>query len=355
MMAVQDEQTSRIYTEGLDSAALKKAVFVAQFLPVSPDRRLIVDFGCMTGTVAALLKRAYPQDDVEGLDINPTYIREAEIRYGAEGVSFSLIDPGRGLPYVENSASAFAAQAVLHEIYTYNGFQHQPVVDTLNEMHRALEPGGRVIIRDPAKPDDPDEQLHITLNNTAGRNPHSLGELLQAPPSELSQAVLMRRFIHQYIPLQRNPSAQERVSQLNENQYIMPAWLISEFFRKRTFVYTPEYWDAEMKEQNAAFNADELRKLAIDAGFKQKNVFIVNGFEKDFYGKVTDIGTYGAKFLMDRALAMGYVESSSEKKIREYATHIKESEDIAIRDMNGRWVDQDERLPSHLYGLLVKE
>lgn len=220
------------------------------------------------------------------------------------------------MPYAENTVSAFSILSVLHEIYSYNKFQREPVLNLIIEMRKALIQGGRVIVREPAKPDNPDEFLHIILNGTEGNNPQDIESLLQTPPSQLSQAALFKRFLLQFKPLQ-NSTLIEKTTKIDENQYIMPAWLISEFFRKRKNTVTPEFFESEMEEQTNVFTIEGLRQLAQEAGFRDDKIQIISIFEEDFYGKV-------------------------------------EPEEITIKNSNGILIKQDERFPSHLHGTFIK-
>ena len=115
---------------GLDAA---ESALVEQFVPRAGT---VLDLGCGNGRVAlALAERGY---NVEGLDISPSMIEEAQAAAAAAGVDarFRVGDAVK-LPYDENELDAV--------VFACNGIGHltrDGKVACLIEVQRVLRPGG---------------------------------------------------------------------------------------------------------------------------------------------------------------------------------------------------------------------
>jgi hypothetical protein len=131
----------------------------------------------------------------------------------------------------------------------------------------------------------------------------------------------MRRFLLQFQPLTL-PQNQHLNGQLlghPDGSYELPAWLVGEFLRKRTFSDSQEHWNAEMGELNAPFTSDALAELAEVVGFPPAKVRTRDVFEADFYAE------------------------------------IKQDDGISICDADGVPVNQSQRLPSHIYAVFERD
>jgi ubiquinone/menaquinone biosynthesis C-methylase UbiE len=101
----------------------------------------IVDVGCGTGSFAILLKKQHPQILVAGIDPDAQALGIARAKASREGVD---IDWRQGfadaLP--AESADAVTSSLVFHQV---------PLAgkrSTMVAMHRALKPGGRLVLAD---------------------------------------------------------------------------------------------------------------------------------------------------------------------------------------------------------------
>jgi ubiquinone/menaquinone biosynthesis C-methylase UbiE len=97
----------------------------------------ILDIGCGTGTLAALLKRIHPQVEVLGLDPDPKALARAVRKAARAGfqIHFDLGFSGE-LPY---------ADASFDRVFSSYMFHHLEAGDrqkTLREVRRVLRPGG---------------------------------------------------------------------------------------------------------------------------------------------------------------------------------------------------------------------
>ena len=102
----------------------------------------LLDCGCGTGAMLALLSRAYPEKHFTGIDIAPGMIRAAEKKKLA-GVRFVTGDC-ESLPFHDSSFDA---------VICTMSFHHYPEpVQFLRNVRRVLRPGGRFILREMTGP-----------------------------------------------------------------------------------------------------------------------------------------------------------------------------------------------------------
>ncbi len=151
----------RVYAEGMEASAGEKA----RLLPfVKPG--VIVDLGCGVGTVLVLLRKEYPKSRLVGVDLSPEMIErcrervpDAELR--RHDVRLRLFDDG--------SIDTFVLCSVLHEVYSYNGYDTGAVRDTLRSCADALKPGGRLVLRDGVRP-HLDDEVYLSFLNEGTRS-----------------------------------------------------------------------------------------------------------------------------------------------------------------------------------------
>jgi SAM-dependent methyltransferase len=303
------------YVRGLDSAVSIKTAVMLERLP-EIEFAVLVDIGCMTGKLAHEIHGARPLWRVIGVDVNPEYIR-----LGADShpdITFLMGDPAKGLLLDPSSVDFFTASGVVHEIHTYNNFSDDAVVQAFANLRTQLKEEGRLILREPVKPANSGEILEVRLADSRPvRLPHPF-EREQAVLEELPPAELMRRFLSDFALFRRDPSLLTHVEETSPGIFRMPAWIIGEFIRKRTFSDSAEHWQAEMGEQNAPYSLAEMHEIARRAGFEADNISLEAAFEENFYGTIN-------------------------------------SEDgIEILDLHGRTIEQRQRFPSHVYGVLQK-
>ncbi len=111
------------------------------------SRRSVLDVGCGTGTLAIMMKQAYPDAGITGLDGDPQILdiarakarqRGLDIRF-SEGMSYAL-------PYPEQSFDVVVTSLMLHHL------SREAKESTAAEMYRVLKPGGVLVGLDFAEP-----------------------------------------------------------------------------------------------------------------------------------------------------------------------------------------------------------
>jgi ubiquinone/menaquinone biosynthesis C-methylase UbiE len=107
----------------------------------------VLDLGCGTGTLAIMVKQAYPATDVVGLDADPDMLKVASYksRQLNAPVKFDMGFTNR-LPYPDASFDRVLSSIMIHHLKTPDK------KETAREVFRVLKPGGQLHILDFGKP-----------------------------------------------------------------------------------------------------------------------------------------------------------------------------------------------------------
>jgi ubiquinone/menaquinone biosynthesis C-methylase UbiE len=140
----------------------------------------VLDVACGTGTLAIEIKKDHPQAKVTGIDGDRAILQRAKAKAKEAGVK---IDFQRGLsnelPYDGRSFDVVVSTLFFHHL------TDEAKADTAEEIRRVLRLGGRVLIADWGRPQDPLMRLFFlnvqildgftnTASNVAGRLPEFL-------------------------------------------------------------------------------------------------------------------------------------------------------------------------------------
>lgn len=110
----------------------------------------VLDVGCGTGTLAVEAAQAAPGVSVTGLDADPSILARARKRAAAAGLEIGF-DEGRSttLPYADASFDLVLSTLFFHHLPDEGKRQ------TADEIARVLRLGGRLVVADPGRPQDP--------------------------------------------------------------------------------------------------------------------------------------------------------------------------------------------------------
>ena len=110
----------------------------------------VLDLGCGTGTLAVAAARAAPDVTVTGIDADPSILARARERAVANGLEI-VFDEGRStqLPYADASFDLVLATLFFHHL------PDEEKRKTAAEVVRVLRPGGRLVVADVGRPQDP--------------------------------------------------------------------------------------------------------------------------------------------------------------------------------------------------------
>src|SRR4051794_33743129 len=144
------------------------------------DGESVLDLACGTGTLAIEIKKDHPKAKVAGIDGDRAILARARAKAREAGVK---IDFQRGLsselPYEARSFDAVVCTLFFHHL------TDEAKADTAEEIKRVLRLGGRVLIADWGRPQDPLMRMMFlkiqildgfanTASNVAGRLPEFL-------------------------------------------------------------------------------------------------------------------------------------------------------------------------------------
>ena len=103
----------------------------------------VLDLGCGTGTLTLMIKQAYPDAEVTGLDGDPKALEIARKKIAKSGPPIRL-DEGMAfsLPYPDNWFDHVFSGLLFHHLV------RQDKVRTLKEVVRVLVPGGELHVAD---------------------------------------------------------------------------------------------------------------------------------------------------------------------------------------------------------------
>lgn len=107
----------------------------------------ILDLGCGTGTLVIMIKKAQPEAEVIGLDIDPKILVFARSKVEREGLDIIFnLSTATELPYLDESFDRVVSSMVFHHLDRENK------VCALKEILRVLRPGGELHVADFGKP-----------------------------------------------------------------------------------------------------------------------------------------------------------------------------------------------------------
>lgn len=201
---------------------------------------VIADLGCGSGTVMELLHRKSPQSTLIGVDCSPEMLERCRRRF--RGVEIRKGDVADRL-FDAASIDTIVLCSIMHEVFSYKGYDYSAVRQTLRHGADALKPGGRLIIRDGVKPSKQDV-VYLTFLNAAAYD--------------------------KFVRFSREFGSSEVVWRLVDSRVQVARRDAMEFLSK--YIYDVN-WIHEVKEQFGVFTLDdwevELRKAGLKTIYRE--------------------------------------------------------------------------------------
>jgi ubiquinone/menaquinone biosynthesis C-methylase UbiE len=118
----------------------------------------VLDVGCGTGTLAVVAARAAEGVKVTGLDADGSILARARRRAAEAGLEIRF-DEGTStaLPYPDASFDVVLSTLMFHHL------PDEAKRETADEVARVLRPGGRLVVADPGRPQDPLMRVAVLL------------------------------------------------------------------------------------------------------------------------------------------------------------------------------------------------
>ncbi len=153
------------YGAQVDASLVQK---VEDLLPwVKPPR--IVDKGCGTGKLMVELSRRFPGASLVGVDLSRELLRRSDENTYAGGDVELVAGDAADQQLPDGSADTVIFSSIMHEIYSYSGYDKGRIDRALASAARELKPGGRLLIRDGISPDPRDVLLDLIDEPTAAQ------------------------------------------------------------------------------------------------------------------------------------------------------------------------------------------
>ena len=219
------------YGAQMDASLVQK---VEDLLPwVLPPR--IVDKGCGTGKLLVELSRRFPGASLVGVDLSREFLRRSdENTYAGGDVELVLGDASdQQLP--DGSADTVIFSSIMHEVYSYSGYDRSRVDRALASAARELRPGGRLLIRDGISPDAREVLLDLIDAASAAQFDRFAREFKHGQGAT-------------FTPVERRDGAVATMR--------LGAHLANEFLCKKDYL---KNWDIEVHEEYGVFTVDEWR------------------------------------------------------------------------------------------------
>ena len=219
------------YGAQMDASLVQK---VEDLVPwVLPLR--IVDKGCGTGKLLVELSRRFPGASLVGVDLSREFLRRSdENTYAGGDVELVLGDAAdQQLP--DGSADTVIFSSIMHEVYSYSGYDRARVDRALAAAARELRPGGRLLIRDGISPGPRDVLLDLMDAATAAQLDRFAREFKHGQGAA-------------FTPVEARDGATATVR--------LSAHLANEFLCKKDYL---KNWDIEVHEEYGVFTVDEWR------------------------------------------------------------------------------------------------
>lgn len=270
------DEAFRQYAVEMNRNVDEKTLVIDENLPELSKGDVVVDLGCASGQIVNHLAALHPEAKFVGLDLSFSFLDAVYKNSTEQPKNVQLIQAnGYELPFAKKSIKVFILSSFLHEIYSYEGigglsFSKENIALLFNGLKKCLAEGGKIIIKDPAKPEHPAEIQTMLIQETKGVTSTDYEELRKHKVSELSVYSRYIRFLHEFRALQNVPKLQEellkQVQDPKTDVFQLPAWVVSEFIRHRDLCVTDGNWDSEMMEQYGTLTRKELRVLTGNLG-----------------------------------------------------------------------------------------
>lgn len=250
------EQGFKIYAKGMEASAVEKARFM---LFVKPSA--IAEMGCGNGTVLELLSQNFPDSKIVGVDISDTMLEMAGKREYTNGnVDIKKGDATQKI-FDDASLDTIVFCSIMHEIYTYNGYDRKKVEQTLKNAAKMLKNNGRIIIRDGVMCENDIVYMKFRNKKTEEK---------------------FRRFAEEFGPHKIRYHEEKGMVRLARND-------AREFMSK--YMYGAN-WDIEVKEQFGFYNLEQYRQVLEKHGFRiiEAYSYLIPWLKETHYSK--DIELY---------------------------------------------------------------
>ncbi len=218
----------------------------------------ILDIGCCNGDLVLGLKRVFPSHQFIWIDLDTSFIAEAQERAQAEWIDAEFIcwDASRLHQIRDGSIDMIILSSVIHELFSYwwNKFDTWFLKKVFLEFQRILRSRWAIVGRDPAMPHNPQQKFKLAFTE---QDVDSWGEI-----QTLSLLGKWKRFLWDFAPARGQDVSIDT----------SPLWLINEFLRHIKFARSEERWAFELREQYGVMTEAQWWEFIWELGFRVWNI-----------------------------------------------------------------------------------
>lgn len=267
----RSQKGQEIYVESMEKSALDKT----RILPFV-KQGIIIDMGAGAGPITYLLSNNFPNSKIIAVDNSDDMINRLKKRFLDTNIEIVQSD-ARDFKYSEPIDTIILISTV-HEIFSFNNYSHQGVIETFQNIKHQLKKGGRLIIRDGVQPED--EILYISPKN----------EGTYRRFFKFSESFRVRPLIFYEGTFQKDSFIQHRSKNFEDfykNKFFfeMHSQDVSELLSK--YFYAEENWVVELKEQFGIWSLREYQRILIELGFYivYAEAYVLPYLYKNYYSK----------------------------------------------------------------------
>ncbi|MCC6981585.1 MAG: methyltransferase domain-containing protein [Candidatus Melainabacteria bacterium] len=231
-----------VYSQGMDASMSVKIQDICPWIIGG----YIVDKGCGTGTLLIHLSTLHPKAQIVGMDMSRDLLRRSEGQHYPNHNVAVVMGNIIHKRFADATVSTIIFSSVMHEVYSYNGYDREQIRLALKNAWQELQVGGRVIIRDGVKPKDGDRLVWLRCKD-----------------SELEER--FRKFAREFKGKSANPgfAYDERVFD-GVTHFRLTLHEANEFLSKKDYLAN---WAMEVNEEFGVWTTDEWREEFTALGF----------------------------------------------------------------------------------------
>ena len=290
------ERDLGIYKSFMDVALNAKAKSIMPYFGTLPERAVIVDAGSGTGSLAELIANYMRcmRVNVFALDVSHELLEAASDNRALAKLIFGDASVKN---FPDNTVDIKYYSTSGHEIESF-GTKNRKMVDSISATFQELKPGGKIIIRDFAKPETSRSVYMQILTSDGTDNLNEATKNNYLDYSALSKKALFLKFHQEF----RNGNAFEyEIVNINGQEFIkLDSEWAHEFYLRKDYTAN---WRQEILEKYTYWNPKEAEEKLEIAGYEDikvvpdPNEYILNNrlkgkiglFEMNKDGKLNSI------------------------------------------------------------------
>lgn len=249
-----NRQEYRQYLDAMDAIAVEKVASASSFFEPAKGN-VVVDVGMASGTSSAILAGLFPELSVIGVDINPKMVDIAGQTYQLPNLSFRTDDGEKLESFEEGSVNGFFNCSSIHHITSFNGYNNNHALRTLQRQTALLKEKGILVVRDFVKPEEEEVLLLLSTEEKKDR-PCDAELLLEFSRTARSLAPRGQRGF---------PVVEEINKASSSRSFRLPYTDAVEFIRRKDYY---DNWEIELQEEYGYYTQREFENIFRNLGLR---------------------------------------------------------------------------------------